>query len=76
MMLSPKAAAERIGVSASLIYQLCGEGVLRHFRFGGKNKRGRIRIEDSEVERYRQLCLRDPAELLPSQLMLKHLTLE
>lgn len=71
-MLTPSQAAKRLGVSLSLVYDLCRELVLKHYRFGGKGRRGRILIEEGEVERYRLACLRDPAPPLPP---LKHLTL-
>ena len=41
VMLTPKAAAERLGVSSSLVYQLCNEGVLPCYRFGGAELAGR-----------------------------------
>ena len=74
-MLTPRQAANRLGVSQSLVYQLCNELVLQHYRIGGKGKRGRIRIEEEEVERYRQSCLRDASQAvhLPP---LKHLSLD
>ena len=55
-MLSPQQASEQLGVSLSLIYQLCKRGHMKHFRFGVPGKRGHIRIEESEVERYRTAC--------------------
>jgi excisionase family DNA binding protein len=73
-MLTPRQAADRLGVSLSLIYQLCKEQVLRHFRLGGRGKRGRIRIEEGELERYRTSCLRQ--EVLVPQVTLRHLKLE
>jgi excisionase family DNA binding protein len=73
-MLSARQAATRLGVSLSLVYQLCSEMVLKHYRIGGKGKRGRICIEESEVEQYRQSCIRESSRL-PVR-TLKHLTLE
>ncbi|WP_157369389.1 helix-turn-helix domain-containing protein [Zavarzinella formosa] len=54
--MTVKQAAGRIGVSVSLIYALCQEGIIAHARHGRKGKRGVIRIEDAEVERYREAC--------------------
>lgn len=71
-MLTPQEAAKRLGVSASLIYQLCRELVLKHYRLGGKGKRGRIRIDAEEIERFRAVCCRDGLSVLPP---LKHLTM-
>ncbi len=74
-MLTPRQAAEWLGVSQSLVYQLCKEMVLEHSRLGGRGKRGRIRIEEAEVERYRRSCLREapPLVSVPS---LKHLKID
>jgi excisionase family DNA binding protein len=74
-MLTPRQAANRLGVSPSLVYQLCDERVLKHYRIGGKGKRGRIRIEEAEVERYRESCLRDASQLVAVP-PLKHLSLD
>ena len=49
-MLTPKQAAERLGVSDSLVYEWCAQGLLKHYRFGGKGRRGCIRIEEAELE--------------------------
>ena len=73
-MISPREAATRLGVSISLVYQLCREMALKHYRIGGRGKRGRILIEESELDRYRAACERDsqlPSPLLP----LKHISL-
>jgi excisionase family DNA binding protein len=51
-LLSVKAAAKKIGVSRALIYQLCAEGTLPHYRLGGKGKRGKIVIDPNELEAY------------------------
>ena len=49
MRLSPKEAADHLGVSVQLVYQWCHERRLTHFRFGGQGKRGRISIEESDL---------------------------
>jgi excisionase family DNA binding protein len=72
MMLTPRAAAVRIGVSSSLIYQLCKQGVLRHFRFGGKNKRGKLMIDEADLAAFIDRCRREPA---PPAHGLKHISL-
>lgn len=46
-MLTPKQVAERVGVSDSLVYEWCAQGLLKHYRFGGKGRRGCIRIEST-----------------------------
>ena len=48
-MLTPKQAAERAGVSLSLVYQWCEERLLVHYRCGGKGRRGRILIEEADL---------------------------
>ena len=56
-MLTPKQVAERVGVSDSLVYEWCSQGLLRHFRFGGKGRRGCIRIEQPDLEEFMARCL-------------------
>jgi excisionase family DNA binding protein len=53
-LISVKAAAKKIGVSQALVYQLCAEGTLPHYRVGGKGKRGKIVIDPNELEAYFQ----------------------
>ena len=38
-MLTVKQAAKRAGISESLVYEWCAEGVLPHYRFGRKGRR-------------------------------------
>jgi excisionase family DNA binding protein len=49
-------AATKIGVSASLVYELCRQGVLRHTRHGRPGKRGTIRISEEAVAEYVAAC--------------------
>lgn len=49
-MLTVKAAAERAGVSVSLIYLWCKEQRLVHFRVGAEGRRGRIRIAPADLD--------------------------
>ena len=58
--LTVKQAAERLGVSPSLIYALVAARRLRHERIG--LKRGVIRIPADAIEEYRQRSL-IPAEV-------------
>jgi excisionase family DNA binding protein len=55
-MLTVKAAAKKIGISVSLIYELCAGGQLAHFRFGRCGKRGRIVIDEQELDRFMAAC--------------------
>ena len=48
-MLTPKQVSEQLGVSDSLVYEWCGQGLLPHFRFGRKGKRGKVMIEQSDL---------------------------
>lgn len=45
-------AAERIGISASLVYELCRLGVIRHSRHGRPGKRGCVRIAEDAIAEY------------------------
>ncbi len=73
-MLTPRDVALRLCISISLVYQLCKEHQLKHFRFGASGKRGRIRIEESEVDRY---VLENARVASPERLPeLKHLKLQ
>ncbi len=61
-------AAGRIGISPSLVYELCKQGVIRHTRHGRPGKRGTIRISDEAVAEYLAACEqrgRLPAASLP-----------
>ena len=52
--LTVKEAALRAGVSESLIYQVCEERRLPHYRLGGKGKRGRVLIDPVDLETFMQ----------------------
>jgi excisionase family DNA binding protein len=71
--MTVRQAALRLGVSPSLVYALCHEGVLQHTRHGRPGKRGTIRIEESAVEEYRVTCKRHPRPAT-APLVLKHIT--
>ena len=72
-LLSVKQAGERAGVSSSLVYQWCADGRLRHYRFGGKGKRGCIRIDEADLEDFLTSCRQEPAA--PKSPPLKHIKL-
>jgi excisionase family DNA binding protein len=64
--MTVREAALRIGVSASLVYELCWQGVLRHTRHGRPGKRGTIRISERAVAEYVVACEREStADLAP-----------
>jgi excisionase family DNA binding protein len=73
-MLTPRQAAVRVGVSLSLVYELCQQKLIPHFRLGGKGRRGRILIEESDLAAFIQSC-RVQAETDRSELQLKHIRL-
>lgn len=51
-MLTAKAAAERLGISLALVYELCSTRRLRHERYG--LGRGTIRIPEEALEEFRR----------------------
>ncbi len=48
-LLSVKEAANRLGVSPSLVYQWCTEKRLPHIRLGRAHQRGKILLEEQDV---------------------------
>jgi excisionase family DNA binding protein len=70
-MLTPKQAAERVGVSVSLVYQWCKEGLFDHLRLGGSGKRGRVMINAESFERFLESC-KQPSK---APISLKHIKL-
>ena len=53
-MLNVRQAAERMGISVSLVYELCACGSLPHVRNGRTGSRGCFRITDAELLRYQR----------------------
>jgi excisionase family DNA binding protein len=64
-MLTPKQAAERVGVSVSLVYQWCQEGLFEYLRLGAPGKRGRVMIDPESFERFLQSCKHQPRIAVP-----------
>lgn len=58
-MLTVKQAAKMIGISPSLVYELCRLGLLRHSRHGRPGKRGTIRISETALAEYSLLSERE-----------------
>ena len=71
-MLTPKQVAARVGVSDSLVYDWCAQGLLKHYRFGGKGRRGCIRIEEADLDAFLAACLHEVRPQVPP---LKHIKL-
>jgi excisionase family DNA binding protein len=55
-VLSVKAAASLAGVSAGLVYLWCAERRLPHVRCGGRGRRGRILINESDLAAFLESC--------------------
>ncbi len=80
MMLTVKAAAERMGISGSLVYELCACGLLSHVRIGRPGSRGCIRITDADINAFlasQKIEWRAPARVPPSnqRKAFKHVTI-
>lgn len=56
MKLSPKQVATREGISPALVYQWCDEGRLPHYRLGGQGRRGRILIDECDLDAFLESC--------------------
>ena len=69
-----KEFAARLGISPSLVYALCDAGEIAHTRHGRPGKRGCIRIEEAEADRYRDKC-KGEGRHQPAPWSLKHLKL-
>lgn len=55
-MLTVKQASKKIGISTALIYQWCDERRLVHFRVGGEGRRGRILIDERDLDAFLETC--------------------
>ena len=69
-MLTIQQAAERLGVSDSLLYELCSTGLLPHYRMGRKGKRGRLLIEEADLSTFLASCRHEATVEVPP---LKHI---
>lgn len=74
-MLTVKQAAERVGVSESLVYEWCAEGVLPHYRFGRKGRRGKILIDDTEFDAFLAGCRQEVRNDTTPMPKLRHIQL-
>jgi hypothetical protein len=67
-------------VSESLVYAWCQKHILRHARFGRLGKRGKIFIEDSDLDAfdatYTVEVVRSPVGYTPTGYVPKHFTLD
>jgi excisionase family DNA binding protein len=51
-LLSPKEAAEYMHVSPSLVYRLCKESRIAHYRVGCQGKRGKLLISPRDLDAF------------------------
>jgi excisionase family DNA binding protein len=75
-MLTVRQAAERLGISDSLVYEWCAEGLLPHYRFGGRGRRGRILIEETELEAFLANCRQERRQVVKPIPPLRHIQLD
>lgn len=61
--MTVRQAAQKLGISLSLVYALCHEGVIHHTRHGRPGKRGTIRISEEALRDYRAGCEPDRQDL-------------
>lgn len=73
-LLTVKQAAERASVSLSLVYEWISQGMLPCYRLGKTGKRGCIRIDPVELEKFLAGCRKEgsPQTAAPP---LKHINL-
>lgn len=75
VMLTVKQVAERLRISASLVYGWCEDHVLPHYRMGSKGKRGKILIEETVLDAFLKSRKVESGTGDTSALDLKHITL-
>ncbi len=73
-LLTVKQASVLAGVSDSLVYEWCTEKLLVHYRFGTKGRRGKIMIDEKDLEAFLASC-RQEAQLQGEVPPLKHIKL-
>jgi excisionase family DNA binding protein len=76
MKLPPQKAAEYVGCCVGLIYALCRNGRLVHYRLG--RGRGKILLDTVDLDRFLEGCkvgMTPPPAAKPKPVKLKHLNL-
>lgn len=66
MKMTVLEVAERVGVCPSLVYGWVEYRALAHYRLGGKGKRGRILVDEADLEAFLQGCRVEPAAVVPA----------
>jgi excisionase family DNA binding protein len=51
-LLTPREASKKYPLSVSLLYQLCDERRIPHYRVGGRGKRGKILLAPHDIEKF------------------------
>jgi excisionase family DNA binding protein len=65
MRLSIRQVAQRAGVSLALVYRWCEERRLPHYRLGGLGRRGRIQVEEADLDAFLESCKVEAGALRP-----------
>jgi excisionase family DNA binding protein len=77
-MLTPRAAAAKLGVSTSLVYQWVESRLLSHYRAGTKGRGGKILIEEGDLMAFWESLkveAETPKQRTPPPSSLKHIKL-
>ena len=56
MLMTVKQAMQKTGISQSLLYALCGEGRLPHYRIGTGGRRGKVMIDEDDLSAFLSRC--------------------
>ncbi|MCE9567115.1 MAG: helix-turn-helix domain-containing protein [Planctomycetes bacterium] len=73
--ISVKLAADRMGLSTSMVYLLCSDRRLPHFRLGNTGRRGKILIEEKDVDEFLMAARVEAGEGSPTP-ALRHINLK
>jgi excisionase family DNA binding protein len=55
-LMTPKEAADMLGVSESLVYTWCRNGLLPHYRFGVNGRGGKIMLKEADLQGFVESC--------------------
>ncbi len=65
---------KKITPQENMVYKLCAQKRLPHYRIGGDGKRGCIRIDEADLEAFLAACKQDGGPALAAAPALKHVT--
>jgi excisionase family DNA binding protein len=74
--LTAREAAEYAGISPALVYKLCDERRLPHYRVGGCGRRGKILIDADDLDTFLASCRQEAREQAAQPPPLKHIKLQ